>query len=424
VSLEATNANGSDTETKTDYISVSEAPAPPVVDFSGNPLSGDAPLTVYFTDLSTNSPTSWSWTFGDGGSSTAQNPSHDYTSAGDYTVSLEATNAGGSDTETKTDYISVSEPVPAPVADFSGSPLSGDAPLSVSFTDLSTNSPTAWSWTFGDGGSSSAQNPSHDYTSAGDYTVSLDATNAGGSDTETKTDYISVSSPVTPPVADFFGSPLSGDAPLTVNFTDLSTNSPTSWSWTFGDGGSSTAQNPSHEYTAVGDYTVSLEATNADGSDTETKTDYISVTESGGEETIFSDNFEAEFSGWYASGWEVTWYDGEPKNGTHSIQILKNAYMDQTISTAGYSDIEVTFYMGANSLEAGENVQALWYDGSNWTVMAQIDDGAEDGQLHLYEISLPAGAADNANFALKFQANAANASDFMYVDDVVVNGTS
>ena len=319
------------------------------------------------------------------------------------------------------EYISGPQP---PNANFSGNPTSGDAPLTVLFSDLSSGSPTSWSWTFGDGGSSTAQNPSHDYTSAGDYAVSLEATNANGSDTETKTDYISVSAAPAPPVADFSGSPLSGNAPLTVNFTDLSSNSPTSWSWTFGDGGSSTAQNPSHEYTAVGDYTVSLEATNADGSDTETKTDYISVSESGGEETIFSDDFEAEFAGWNTSGWQVSWYDGEPKNGTHSIQIVNNAYMDQTISTAGYSDIEVTFYMGAKSLEAGENVQALWYDGSTWTVMAQIDDGGDDELLHLYEISLPAGAADNANFAVKFQANAANASDFMYVDDVVVNGTS
>ena len=82
-----------------------------------------------------------------------------------------------------------------------------------------------------------------------------------------------------PPTADFEGSPLSGDAPLTVSFTDLSTQSPTSWSWTFGDGGSSSAQNPSHQYTGIGDYTVSLHACNAVGCDTETKVDYISVSD-------------------------------------------------------------------------------------------------------------------------------------------------
>lgn len=85
----------------------SPATQPPVADFSGNPTSGPAPLTVYFTDLSSNDPTSWSWSFGDGGSSEAQNPSHIYTSVGSKTVSLTATNQYGSDTETKTNYITV-----------------------------------------------------------------------------------------------------------------------------------------------------------------------------------------------------------------------------------------------------------------------------------------------------------------------------
>jgi PKD repeat protein len=85
-----------------------EEPPLPVADFSGNPTSGPAPLTVYFTDLSSGSPTSWDWTFGDGGTSTAQHPSHDYTSDNSYTVSLTAYNAQGQDTETKGDYITVS----------------------------------------------------------------------------------------------------------------------------------------------------------------------------------------------------------------------------------------------------------------------------------------------------------------------------
>ena len=84
-------------------------PQPPVANFSGNPTSGNAPLTVYFTDLSSGSPTSWSWTFGDSGSSQAQHPSHEYTAVNSYTVSLTATNAQGQDTETKLDYITVSE---------------------------------------------------------------------------------------------------------------------------------------------------------------------------------------------------------------------------------------------------------------------------------------------------------------------------
>jgi PKD repeat protein len=173
-------------------------PDPVVAQFVGDPTNGDTDLTVYFTDLSTGNPTSWLWDFGDTGTSTAQDPSHTYTAAGTYTVSLTATGPGGSDTETKVDYIEVTEPAtppPAPEADFSGSPTSGNAPLNVDFTDQSNGIVTSWSWTFGDGGTSTAENPSHTYTSAGNYTVSLTVSNAGGSDTLTRTNYITVSTP-------------------------------------------------------------------------------------------------------------------------------------------------------------------------------------------------------------------------------------
>jgi len=86
-----------------------------------------------------------------------------------------------------------------------------------------------------------------------------------------------------PPVAAFSADVTSGDAPLTVQFTDASTNTPTSWDWDFGDGSShSSDQNPTHEYTTAGTYTVTLTATNAAGNDDEVKTDYIMVTAVGG----------------------------------------------------------------------------------------------------------------------------------------------
>jgi len=244
--------------------------------FEADTTAGQAPLLVEFTDLSTRSATMWSWHFGDGGDSYAQHPSHEYMSAGTYTVSLTVQDGVGSASETKTGYITV-DPAP-PVADFLATPTEGIAPLTVEFSDLSTSAPTAWSWDFGDGGTSSGQNPSHTYVAAGSYTVSLTATNAGGSDAETKEDYIAVSEPPPPaPTANFSATPTAGTAPLALDFTDLSTGDPTSWSWDFGDGGTSTGQNPSHAYEAAGIYTVTLTATNAGGSDAETKTNYISV---------------------------------------------------------------------------------------------------------------------------------------------------
>ncbi len=303
-------------------------PVPPVADFVGNPTSGDAPLDVYFTDLSTGSPTSWDWTFGDGGSSGAQNPSHTYTGAGQYTVSLEACNSAGCDTETKPNYIDVTEQQP-PVADFVGDPTSGNAPLDVDFTDLSTNSPTSWAWTFGDGGSSGAQNPSHTYTAADSYTVSLEACNGAGCDTETKVDYITVTTGQ-PPVADFVGDPTSGPVPLDVSFTDQSTNDPTSWDWDFGDTGSSPLQNPTHQYTSTGQFTVSLTAANAYGQDTEIKPNYITVTGGGGGDYVPS--AYTIHTGTYQSG------------GLSDVQASDDSYLVvQTVKDGGKQTTEIEY---------------------------------------------------------------------------------
>ena len=123
----------------------------PVASFISNVTSGNAPLSVAFTDKSTGSPTSWKWTFGDGTTSTAKNPTHKYSAKGSYTVILTATNAAGSNTITKSNYIKVTSASPTPVADFWGLTLSGKAPLNVVFTDTSTGSPTSWKWNFGDG---------------------------------------------------------------------------------------------------------------------------------------------------------------------------------------------------------------------------------------------------------------------------------
>jgi PKD repeat protein len=283
VSLTATGPGGSNTNTKPAYITVGPLPPAPVAGFSGTPITGAASLTVDFTDESTGTISSWSWDFGDGGTSTLQNPSHDYAASGIYTVALTATGPGGPDTFTETDYITVT-----PLAEFSGTPTTGTAPLTVDFTDLSTGGATSWSWDFGDGGTSTAQSPTHVYdnVSGGNYTVSLTATGPGGSNTNTKPNYISTSA-VPPPVAGFSGTPVTGPIPLTVDFTDESTGTISSWLWEFGDGGTSTLQNPSHDYVTSGTYTVALTATGPGGSDGQTIVNYITANPS-----VFTDNFD------------------------------------------------------------------------------------------------------------------------------------
>jgi PKD repeat protein len=250
-----------------------------VADFSATPTTGAAPLTVAFTDNSTGSPTSWSWDFGDGSAiDNTQNPSHTYAAAGTYDVTLTADGPGGTDNVTKAGYITVT--VPAPVAQFSGTPLTGPAALDVTFTDASTGTISTWSWDFGDNTAPSAlQDPSHTYAAEGLYTVSLTVTGPGGSNTNTKPNYISVgAAPPAAPVAGFSADNTTGVAPLGVQFTDTSTGGPVStWSWDFGDNTTSTLQDPTHTYSTPGTYDVTLAVTGPGGSDNVTQAGYITV---------------------------------------------------------------------------------------------------------------------------------------------------
>ncbi len=304
VTLTATNAGGSNSTTRADYITVTPGVSAPRAAFNGTPTNGTVPLTVQFTDESTGSPTSWLWDFGDGTSTnaTVRNPVHTYAVVGTYNVTLTATNAAGNDSEVKTGYITVTPGSTAPTAAFTGTPTNGTVPLTVQFTDASTNAPTSWFWDFGDGDSTNAtvQNPVHTYAAGGTYNVTLTATNTGGSNSTTNTNYITVIPGSSAPVAAFSGAPTSGTAPLTVTFTDASTNSPTSWSWDFGDGSTSSAQSPTHEYAKAGRYTVTLTVANAAGSDNETKYGYILVKGSSGGTT-----------------WDL--YPTDPDNTLHTI---------------------------------------------------------------------------------------------------------
>jgi PKD repeat protein len=282
VTLGVAGPGGADLEVKTDYIIVLY-PAP-VAAFSATPTSGDAPLSVRFTDESTGNITSWAWDFENDGTidSTEQSPAYVYSAAGTYAVSLTITGPGGSDDETRTGYITVVQPPVKPVASFSADPLQGIAPLTVNFTDTSTGDAiTAFAWDFENDGTvdSTEQNPQHSYPAPGMYNVSLTVTSEAGSDTKTEFTFITVTEPA--PVAQFSAEPLSGPVPLTVNFTDASTNAAT-YAWDFENDGTvdSTEQNPQHIYAAAGTYTVNLTVTNSADSAREVRADYITVTAS------------------------------------------------------------------------------------------------------------------------------------------------
>jgi len=275
VTLTASNAAGSSTDTEAGYITVTKTGTPPVAAFVANQTSGTLPFSVQFMDASTNTPTAWLWSFGDGASATSQNPIHTYTSAGTYSVTLTATNDAGATTTSQTGYITVTKEAAQPVASFLATGSSGDIPLTVQFFDASSDTPTSWVWSFGDGEYSTSQNPVHTYTTAGTYSVTLTATNDAGSDTSIGTDYV-VADPAKP-IASFTADVLSGTLPLTVNFTDTSANTPDTWYWSFGDGDTSSYQNVTHTYESAGSYSITLTATNDEGSNTTTKYGFISV---------------------------------------------------------------------------------------------------------------------------------------------------
>lgn len=172
-----------------------------------------------------------------------------------------------------------------PRASFGVSPSGGEAPLTVQFTDLSEpgSSPiTAWFWNFGDGTTGAGANPAHTYRSVGRYTVTLRVVSAAGEGITAQDKIIEVLPPPVGPKARFVAEPVSGAAPLTVQFTDTSIPGErpvTTYRWSFGDGERSTQPNPAHVYTAPGVYTVSLEVSNSAGESTFTETGLITVYE-------------------------------------------------------------------------------------------------------------------------------------------------
>jgi PKD repeat protein len=182
---------------------------------------------------------------------------------------------------------------PAPVADFTASPVSGYSPLTVTFNDASTNAPATWSWNFNDGiatGTNPTASPSTAST-AGPHTVvydcggavgetcvfnvSLTVDNSGGSDTKSETGLITVTvPPATGPLVVVTANPVTGTEPLTVDFTtSITRGTVTQWTWDFGDGtiiGPGTDDSPTHVYADPGDYTVIVTA--GDGTDSNTFT--------------------------------------------------------------------------------------------------------------------------------------------------------
>ena len=230
----------------------------PVADFSATPLTGCAPLVVTFKDQSTGTPRSWNWDFGNGQLSNVQSPVVVFTQPGVYSVTLVVKNANGTHGITKTNYITVH---PSPQADFSANITTGCTPVNVQFTDLSSDAAgtiTSWDWDFGDGTKSNLKNPSKTYAATGFYSVSLTVISSTGCRSSIgRSRYIRIVSGIK---ADFTNT-VNGNctAPFTANFKNQSAGPGSlTYAWDFGNGSTSTLQNPSSPYNAPGTYSVTL----------------------------------------------------------------------------------------------------------------------------------------------------------------------
>ena len=326
---------------------------PPVADFTVDEREPDVNETVQFEDRSTNNPTSWSWNFGDGHTSTLEDPPHEYTTAGTYTVSLTAFNSYGQNKKTELNYMTVSIPGQAPVADFTVDEREPDVNETVQFEDRSTNNPTSWSWNFGDGHTSTLEDPPHEYTTAGTYTVSLTAFNSYGQNKKTELNYMTVSIPGQAPVADFIVNNQEPDVDETVYFEDRSTNNPTEWYWHYSVGGEnwiefSRQENPTFTFNSAGMYSIWLVAQNDYGIDYEIKTSYINV----GNAILFNPNLT------YGTLEDID------NNIYRTIRIGNQVWMAENLRVTRYADgTQIRYVDNATDWGTWENPRAYtWYN--------------------------------------------------------------
>jgi PKD repeat protein/spore coat protein CotH len=262
--------------TQWNLLAIDGVAAVSTVNFEAVPVAGTAPLTVGFANRSYGSDiTGYLWSFGDGQTSAEVSPTHQYSSPGRFTVTLTAQrSAGGPLVAEERALILVDGPI---TVDFSGNVTGGDAPLSVAFTNLSTGaSIQGYRWEFGDGATSDLRHPMHVYAAPGEYTVVLTVFGYGVTQRLEKSGYVRAFAPA---VADFAADTRTGDAPLTVRFTNLSQGeSLTGFLWNFGDGGMSLERDPVHRYEGSGVFSVRLTVFTSVGEDLVVeKTDYVVV---------------------------------------------------------------------------------------------------------------------------------------------------
>lgn len=246
---------------------------------ASGPYAGTAGANVSFDGSGSVDPKAenltYLWSFGDGSGGSGVSPAHTYLAGGTYTVTLTVTNTDGLQSSASTTAVVTGIPVPNPVAN-TGGPYTGTANSGVSFNGTGSSDPAnssagplalTFAWNFGDGSQGIGPTPVHTYATSGTYNVSLTVQTAGGTTaTATTTATISAGSATSGAPNAVPGGPYSGVAKSAVNFNGSASSDPNNlaltYYWQFGDGGTSTAENPTYTYTAAATYSVLLTVSN------------------------------------------------------------------------------------------------------------------------------------------------------------------
>ena len=273
VNLTVSGPGGSATGSTT--VNVGNGAAPQLTGLTASPSSGYAPLTTWlYASYTGGAPTTWSWNFGDGTtSSVAGNTSHQYATPGTYSAALTVSNVYGSSSLSRS--ITVQTPAAPVLYSVYASPTSGTAPLTVNLSASYSGSVATWLWNFGDGTTSTqAGYVSHVYSVANSYATTLTISNAGGSSSRQSNTVTVNPAPQTPPqISSLIASPSSGNTPLNTSFSvsyASYSGTPTTWLWNFGDGTTSSSQNGFHTYTTAGEFNAQLTVSNSYGSNSRT----------------------------------------------------------------------------------------------------------------------------------------------------------